>query len=215
MTLPQRVLEPFDRISEVLFGLIMVLTATGTLSVINGGDAEVKTMIVGALGCNLAWGIIDGGLYFLGCLEESSRNLMIVQTVKQTADPAVAQRAIAGALPEPVAASLSVEDLDSIARKVGQLPGPPRRPVIAVEYWLGAAGVCLWVFVSTIPVVLPFLFIGETRVALRVSNAVAIAMLFVCGYAFGRCTGLRPWPTGFVMVLIGAALTGVAILLGG
>ena len=116
--------------------------------------------------------------------------------------------------PEPIAASLSPEDLDSIARKIGRLAGPPR-PVFATEDWLGAAGVCLWVFASTIPVALPFLFIGEARAALRVSNVVAIAMLFVCGYAFGRCTGLRPWPTGFAMVLIGAALTGVAILLGG
>jgi hypothetical protein len=215
MTLPERVLEPIDRISEVLFGLIMVLTATGTLSVINAGHAEVKTMIIGALGCNSAWGIIDGGLYLLGCLEESGRNLMMVQTVKQTANPATAQRAIADALPEPIAASLSAEDLDSIARKVGQLSGPPRRPVIAMEHWLGAASVCLWVFMSTIPVVLPFLFISEARAALRVSNVVAIAMLFACGYAFGRCTGLRPWPTSFVVVLIGAALTGVAILLGG
>lgn len=215
MPLPVRVLEPIDRISEVLFGLIMVLTATGTLSVINAGHAEVKTMIIGALGCNLAWGIIDGGLYLLGCVEESGRNLMMVQTVKQTADPATAQRAIADALPEPIAASLSPEDLDSITRKVRQVSGARRRPIIAIEDWLGAAGVCLWVFVSTIPVVFPFLFVDETRTALRVSNVIAIGMLFACGYAFGRCTGLRPWQTGFVMVLIGAALTGVAILLGG
>jgi hypothetical protein len=94
MPLPERVLEPIDRISGVLFGLIMVLTATGTLSVINAGHAEVKTMIIGALGCNLAWGIIDGGLYLLGCVEESGRNLMMAQTVKQTTDPATAQRAI-------------------------------------------------------------------------------------------------------------------------
>ena len=63
MTLPQKALEPIERISEVLFGLIMVLTATGTLSVVNAGNPEIKTMILGALGCNLAWGIIDGGLY--------------------------------------------------------------------------------------------------------------------------------------------------------
>src|SRR4029077_20442554 len=38
--------------------------------------------------------------------------------------------------------------------------------------------------------------IGDARLALRVSNAVAIGMLFVCGYAFGRCAGFRPWATG-------------------
>ena len=120
MTLPQKALEPIERISEVLFGLIMVLTATGTLSVVNAGNPEIKTMILGALGCNLAWGIIDGGLYLLGRLEDRGRNLMTVRAVKQAAEPAVAQRAIADALPEPITASLSPEDLDLIARKLNR-----------------------------------------------------------------------------------------------
>ena len=42
-------LDPIDRISEVLFGLIMVLTSTSTLSVATAGRAEVGTMIMGAL----------------------------------------------------------------------------------------------------------------------------------------------------------------------
>ena len=60
-----RFLDPIDRISELFFGLIMVLTSTGTLSVLNAGRVEVKTMIMGALGCNLAWGIIDAGMSLL------------------------------------------------------------------------------------------------------------------------------------------------------
>lgn len=215
MTLPQRALEPIERISEVLFGLIMVLTATGTLSVVKAGNPEVKTMILGALGCNLAWGIIDGGLYLLGRLEDRGRNLMTVRAVKQAAEPAAAQRAIADALPEPITASLAPDDLDLIARKLSQLSEWPKRPEFAAEDWLGAAGVCVWVFFSTIPVVIPFLLTDDVRLALRLSNIVAIAMLFVCGYAFGRCTGLSPWSTGMVMVFVGVALTGVAIALGG
>jgi VIT family len=215
MTLPQQVLEPIERISEVLFGLIMVLTATGTLSVVNAGNPEIKTMILGALGCNLAWGIIDGGLYLLGRLEDRGRNLMTVRAVKQAAEPAAAQRAIADALPEPITASLSPADLDLIARKLKLLSEPPPRPGFAVEDWLGAASVCVWVFFSTIPVVIPFLFTNDVQLALRISNIVAIALLFVCGYAFGRCTGLSSWLAGMVMVFVGVALTGVAIALGG
>src|SRR5256885_2262829 len=62
----KRVLEPIDRVSEVLFGLIMVLTFTGSLSVAEAGRDDVRTMLIGALGCNLAWGIIDGVLYLTG-----------------------------------------------------------------------------------------------------------------------------------------------------
>ena len=53
----RRVLEPIDRVSEVLFGLIMVLTFTGSLSVAEAGRDDVRTMLIGALGCNLAWRI--------------------------------------------------------------------------------------------------------------------------------------------------------------
>ena len=37
----------------------MVLTFTGSLSVAEAGRDDVRTMLIGALGCNLAWGIID------------------------------------------------------------------------------------------------------------------------------------------------------------
>src|SRR5438094_10039595 len=62
----RRVLEPIDRVSEVLFGLIMVLTFTGSLSVAEAGRENIRTMLIGALGCNLAWGIIDGVLLYDG-----------------------------------------------------------------------------------------------------------------------------------------------------
>ena len=74
-TSSKRVLEPIERISEVLFGLIMVLTFTGSLSVAEAGRDDVRTMLIGALGCNLAWGIIDGVLYLMGCLAEKGRDL--------------------------------------------------------------------------------------------------------------------------------------------
>ncbi len=210
-----RFLDPIDRISEVFFGLIMVLTSTGTLSVLSAGRAEVKTMILGALGCNLAWGIIDAGMYLMGSLNERGRNLLMLRTARQSTDPDTAKRAIADALPESLSSALSPDDLESVRRKLLQLPEPPIRPGLTKDDWLGALGECQLVFISTFPVVIPFLFVGNAHSALRVSNAVAIVMLFACGYAFARCTGLRPWLTALAMVAIGAALVGVAIALGG
>jgi VIT1/CCC1 family predicted Fe2+/Mn2+ transporter len=57
--------------------------------------------------------------------------------------------------------------------------------------------------------------IGDAKLALRASNAVAIAMLFLCGFALGRFAGFRPIVTGLSMVAVGSALVGVAIALGG
>ncbi|HET9538596.1 MAG TPA: VIT1/CCC1 transporter family protein [Mesorhizobium sp.] len=208
-------LDPIDRISEILFGLIMVLTSTGTLSVITAGRAEVKTMILGALGCNLAWGIIDAGLYLMSCLGERGGNLLKLRTVRQTSDPDAGRRTLADALPAPLVSVLSRDELESLRQRLTKLPESPKRPGLTKDEWLGALGICVLVVLSTIPVIIPFLFIDELRPALRVSNAIAIAMLFMCGYVFARTAGLRPWPTGLVMVAIGAVMVGIAIVLGG
>ncbi len=73
----------------------------------------------------------------------------------------------------------------------------------------------LVVFVSTFPVVLPFIFMKSVGPAMRVSNAIAIVMLFLTGYAFGTITGRRPWLVGLVMVVLGSMLVGMTIALGG
>jgi hypothetical protein len=208
-------LDPIDRISEVLFGLIMVLTSTSTLSVATAGRAEIGMMIMAALGCNLAWGIIDAALDLLGSLDARGRNLLMLRAVRRTQDPEEARRLMAAELPESLASILSPGDAESLRQKLLQLPEPPPGPSLTTDDALRAAAICLWVFASTFPVVVPFLFIGEVQPALRVSNAIAITMLFVSGYAFARCAGLRPWPTGLVMVAIGFAMVGVAVLLGG
>src|SRR6476659_1291124 len=93
------VLDPSERISEVLFGLIMVLTFTGSLSVAEVGREDVRAMLIGALGCNLAWGIIDAMLYLMARLAEHGRGLATLQAVRKANDRNDAQRLIASALP--------------------------------------------------------------------------------------------------------------------
>ena len=120
----------------------------------------------------------------------------------------------AEALPEPLS-GLPDEHLEPLRQELLRLPEPPQQPGLTKDDALGALGVCLLVFLSTFPPVIPFLIFGDVQTALRTSNAVAIVMLFVCGYAYGRGTGLRPWATGLVMVAIGIALVAVAVALGG
>ena len=211
----RQVLEPIDRVSEVLFGLIMVLTFTGSLSVAEAGRDDVRTMLIGALGCNVAWGVIDAMLYLMGCLAEKGQNLMTYLAVRRTTDPHAAQRLIADALPSVVASVLEPAELETMRRRLQQLPEPPERARLSKDEWLGSIGVFLVVFVSTFPVVLPFIFMKSVGPAMRVSNAIAIVMLFLTGYAFGTITGRRPWLVGLVMVVLGSMLVGMTIALGG
>ncbi len=211
----KRVLEPYDRVSEVLFGLIMVLTFSGSLSVAEAGRESIRTMLIGALGCNLAWGIIDSVLYLMGCLAERGKGLLTLRAVRKATDPQKAQRLIAGALPPLVSSILKPEELEAMRQRLKDLPEPPQQARLGKDEWLGALGVFLLVFLSTFPVVIPFIFMKNAWLALRVSNAIAIAMLFLTGCAFGRITGRRPWVMGISMVLLGGVLVALTMALGG
>ena len=70
-------------------------------------------------------------------------------------------------------------------------------------------------FVSTLPVVVPFLLVHDATRALRFSNAIAVTMLFLCGYSVGRMTGYHRWATGLAMVVLGATLVAMTMALGG
>lgn len=210
-----RVLDPMERTSEVLFGLIMVLTYTGSLSIATSDQVQIRTMLIGALGCNLAWGVIDGGMYLMGCLNDRGRKLLALRSVRNAVDLDTARQAIADALPPLLASLLPQEQLEMMRLKLQQMPERPAYPRLTLQDGLGAVAVCLLVFLSTFPVIVPFMLIGDARLALRVSNAVAVAMLFLCGLAFGRQAGIRPWAVGVAMVAVGIALVAIAIVLGG
>ena len=68
---------------------------------------------------------------------------------------------------------------------------------------------------STLPAVLPFVFLSDPHFALRVSNALLIGMLFLVGQRWARYTTLRPWLTGLTFMTAGLALVVIAIELGG
>jgi hypothetical protein len=215
LTSSTRVLNPIERVSEVLFGLIMVLTFTGSLSVAEAGRDDVRAMLIGALGCNLAWGIIDAILYLMGRLAEKGRGLAVFRAVREAGDPLVAQRLIADALPPVVAGVLQPEQLEAVRLRLMALPAPPAQAKWDKDDWLGASGAFLLVFLSTFPVAIPFMVMRSAAPALRVSNLIAIVLLFVAGYAFGKITGRHPVWVGCAMVVLGTVLVGLTIALGG
>jgi len=211
----ERVLDPMERISETLFGLIMALTFICSLGIATSGDIKIHTLLIGALGCNLAWGIVDGGLYLLARINVRGGNILTLRAIRQAPDSETARRVLADALPPELASILPVEQLELMRQKLQQLPEPLERPRLTKRDWIGALGLCLLSFLATFPVVVPFIFLSDAKLALRVSYAIAIVMLFCCGYAFGYHSGLPPWAAGLSMVAIGSALVSIAVALGG
>jgi len=208
-------LEPTETISEILFGLIMVLTFTCSLSVSGAGREQVRTLLIGALGCNLAWGIIDGYMHLLHCFVERGIAISKLRAVRFASEPGVAHRVIADALPPVLESVLSHVEFEVMRKKLNQLPEPPRRSTLTMRDWFGAAAVFLAVFLTTFPVAIPFLVISNVRLALRWSNAVAVVLLFLSGYAFGVYADHHPWRMGLWMAFVGSVLVGIAVVLGG
>jgi VIT1/CCC1 family predicted Fe2+/Mn2+ transporter len=209
-----RVLDPIDRVTEVLFGLIMVLTFTGSLSVAEAGRDDTRTMLIGALGCNFAWGIIDAVLFLMGGLANKGRTVLALIAARRSASGENAQQIIAEILPAPVARLIQPAEFALFEQRLRQQP-EPAIPGLDGDDWRGALGVFLLVFLSTFPVVIPFIVIGSAALALRVSNAIAIVMLLVTGYSYGRLTGRSAWGWGVGMVLVGLTLAGLTMALGG
>ena len=212
---PRRsVLDPIERSSEVLFGLIMVLSFTLSISIAESNRDEVRTILVGALGCNLAWGIVDAIMYLLNVLGARGRELNVAREVRDAKTPEEARAVLADALPEALAEALHAEDVGKIAERV-RGARLPVRPSLRRGDFAAALLVFAIVFVSTLPVVVPFAVMEHAKRALRVSNGIAIAMLFLTGLSLGRYSFKRPWAVGVVMVVVGLVLVSITMALGG
>ena len=211
----ERLLDPIARMSEVLFGLIMVLTFTGTLDVASAGNEDVRMLLIGTIGCNFAWGVVDAVMYLISELTERGRNLVTIREVQAAATPEQAHQVISDALPRIVASLMTAKELETLRQGIATLGSLPARPSLERADWLRAAGIFLLVFLSTFPVVIPFMIFNEVQLAMRASNLVAIVLLFAVGFVLARHGGYRPVLTGVSMVLLGVFLVGLAIALGG
>jgi len=210
-----RILDPIDRYSEILFGLFMVLTFTGTLSVASAGKEDIRTMLIAAIGCNAAWGFVDGVMYVLRGLVARGRQVILGRAVREATRPEDGRRLIADEL-GPLSVGLGEQGVERVRQWMIATPAQGMRAVHpTARDFKGALAVFLLVFASTFPVVLPFVFIADLRLAMRVSGVIAIVMMFRCGYVWGRYAGLVAWRSGLVMVLLGVAVEVVIIALGG
>jgi VIT1/CCC1 family predicted Fe2+/Mn2+ transporter len=203
-----------ERLSEVIFGLIMVLTFTCSFSAATSGRAEVREMLIGAIGCNLAWGIIDALMYLMEALGMRGRTLVAFQRLR-AGDPAEGRTLIADALPPLVAANLREEELEAVRQRLAALPDASKRSAFQSEDWKGALAVFLLVFLSTFPVILPFVLMRDAATALRVSNAIALFLMLLAGYRLGKYSNRSPVGTALSMAAIGIVVVAGTIALGG
>ena len=206
-------LDPISRISEILFGLIMVLTFTGSLSVATAGQEDVREMLIGALGCNLVWGIIDALLYLMSTYTSRARSIYLLKTLRLTSDPVEGHGIIRDALPELIGQLLEETHVEHLRKQLVVLG--PMSGKLTLSDLRAAFLVFALVFLSVFPVAVPFLVMHEPSAAMRVSNGIAIALLFGAGSSLAHYTGASRLIWGTVTAIVGIIVVGMTIALGG
>jgi len=218
-SLIHRYLDPASSLGEILFGLIMTLTFTLGAGIIieDQGREGARELLIAVIGCNIAWGIIDGALYLAGQLFDRGRLRRLGQAVRDTADQRLAAALIAGELDGLLETVTNVPEREALYVRIAtNLRSSPLRPnTIRKADVLGAATSFWLVVLSSIPAAIPFVFIDDARFALRVSNAILLVALFITGYSWARYTLGKPWLVGLSFLIGGMALVTVSIALGG
>jgi len=208
-----RVLDPIERASEAIFGVLMAVSITGSISVATAGSEETRTMVFAALGCNVAWGLTDAVMYLVSAATEQNRRIMLLQRLREITDSRAAHDLVAAAMPSRFAGGASAETLEAIRKHLVAIPVP--RVALGPSDFAGALGVFFIVVLATFPAVIPFLFVRDAALAMRMSNTLAVVTLYAYGHLLGWHAGGRPWRYGLSVAALGVGLVAVIMALGG
>jgi hypothetical protein len=212
----RRQLDPSTRLGEVLFGLIMALGITGAVR-FGSADANNRELFIDVLGCNIAWGIVDGVMFAMLCLFERGRRARIVNVVLNAATDQAALDGIRKELGSRLEPLMTSAERDQVYRWIldqarRSKPEPPR---IHREDILGGIAVGTLILVATLPAVVPFLLFLHPTTAVRISNTFVLIMMFGIGWWWGQTVGTNPFHTGAGVAGIGLTMVLITIALGG
>lgn len=206
------VLDPVDYLLELTAALAAMLTIVLTAaSYTDEVDDPAQMLLVVALGCSLGGGLSSGLLWVLEDLSRDAGRRDFdarLRAAEQSAiDQARARVELAsyGRLePEEVA-----RIVDALATRGGDRP----LPLVDLDRSnLRVTAAC--VLYNTTALVLasiPFVFVSDWQLALRVSNVVILAMLFIVGFRWGKRLHANPWRSGLALLVLGLLLVSVSL----
>jgi VIT1/CCC1 family predicted Fe2+/Mn2+ transporter len=91
----------------------------------------------------------------------------------------------------------------------------PARLAFTRADWMAGLSVFTLVAATALPAGLPFFVVRDPQIALRLSNALLVGLLFLVGFRWARYVDLGPWRAGLTLAALGVLLVAVAIALGG
>ncbi len=124
------VLNPVDRISEVLFGLIMVLSFTGAISASTDAREDVRELLWAALGCNVAWGLVDAIMYLMNVAIERGHALVVIRKIHTSKTSVEAGKILKDEIQPAIAGLMTEEELIQLSDRLKSLPEPSKKHLI-------------------------------------------------------------------------------------
>jgi VIT1/CCC1 family predicted Fe2+/Mn2+ transporter len=106
-------------------------------------------------------------------------------------------------------------EIDRLNTRLKDLPELSLKNTLILKDFLNAGQIFLLVFLITLPVALPFLFFSDVAFAMRISNGIALLLLFLGGFSLGRYAGIKPFLTALAYAAIGVFLVAMTMALGG
>ncbi|MBB4862270.1 hypothetical protein HNP46_001108 [Pseudomonas nitritireducens] len=211
----QDITSPFDRISEMTYGVIMTLTIISVISAASTG-ATRQDLIVAALGCNLAWGLVDALMLLVRLRVERVHQHGRLRALRRTSSDTDFRDGLEEFLPPRLVAVLEPEEVWRLRQRLmGSELGCGELRHGGAEIWLAALLIVLLVTGITLPLILPLWLVPDDLLALRLAQGIGVTMLFGLGWLLSRWAGDSPWPGALGFMALGVAMTGLCIALGG
>ncbi|WP_448680138.1 hypothetical protein [Pseudomonas nicosulfuronedens] len=207
--------DPFDRLSEVAFGVIMALTIISVIPTAADGAGR-QQLVAAALGCNLAWGIVDALMTLVGMRVDREHRHAGLRALRRSEDDGHFREGLREFLPDPVVKHMQPADVQRMRQNLlKSMLGTGDTPSLGREHWLAWLILACHTFVATFPIILPLLFIHDDLLALRLAQATGLVLLFGLGWLLARWAGGRPWQGALGFTALGVTMAGICLALGG
>ena len=204
--------------SEPMFGVIMVVCFTSILrSYPNAAEEVIGTVLLSALFCCIAWGLVDGIFYAWEAHYELDRKRKLLSRVQAPSDPKEARELVKDHLGDTIVDLMEDKDKDQIYQIVEKNASRVDLGRVSIKEDIVTVLMAFGLVVgSSIIVMIPFLVFSPVMTALIISNITGILLLFVMGYWREEDKRIaKKLITGGLTAFVALIITIVTVFLGG
>jgi VIT1/CCC1 family predicted Fe2+/Mn2+ transporter len=212
-----------DRWTEIITGIIMTTAVIGATRIgIGSGHTDFLIIFSAAIGCDIAWGLVDGVLYIFGELTDRGRHVQLLKNLKAIEDQDNAVdlviKKIDQELDPPILEHFNHEDKVRISQGVVKFSSKmtPENVHISKKDVFGGITIFFLDVVAGLVLLIPFFFLPTQMViAARISMVIALILLFIIGYQWAKIINRPKIQTGLIIMFLAIAIDVIVIILGG